>query len=304
MSVNDKIFKVDSLGNPAMSAFFTSKAVSSSLPIEPPKNIPKETFRKLTALKDNLKSFKKVLVAFSGGVDSTFLAHVAYDVLGSNATALTAVSPTLSNSEKNDAINFAKLIGIEHIIVNSNEMNDENFSTNPVDRCYYCKSELYELCAEEALKKNISTVVDGFNLDDNLDTRYGKRAAAEKNILSPLNDAGLTKKEIRDLSYHLGLPSWNKPELACLSSRIPTNTAITDENLRQVEAGEAILKTLGLSQVRVRYHNELAIIETLKEEQSILHNRENKKFVDIEFKKIGFEKVEISPEGYSRSKEL
>lgn len=300
MAVSDKIFKADSLEFSKRSAFFNPMALSNPLPLAPPKIISKETYAKLDRLKDNLKSFKKVLVAFSGGVDSTFLASVAYTVLGSNATALTAVSPTLSTSEKNDAINFAKFIGIDHIIVNSGEMGDENFSSNPIDRCYYCKSELYTLCLDEAKKRNIPFVLDGFNVDDNNDVRYGKRAATENDILSPLNDANLTKKNIRDLSYDLGLPTWNKPELACLSSRIPTNTAITGENLRQVETGENILKSLGLSQVRVRYHEDLAIIETLKEESCILEIKGNKEFIEKEFRKIGFGEINISL--YSRSK--
>lgn len=221
---------------------------------------------KLRALKLSLSGIDGALVAFSAGVDSTFVLAVAREVLGERAVALTAHSPSVPEAERADARALAARIGARHVEVPSGEMENPRYTANDVDRCYYCKSELYRLCEERAAREGLSTILDGFNADDRKDYRPGHRAAREHAVRSPLAEAGLTKLEVRAWSEAYGLPTWDKPQMACLASRLPYGTAVTPERLGQVERAEAGLRTLGFRSFRVRHHGEIGRLEVTEEE--------------------------------------
>lgn len=222
---------------------------------------------KYEKLKNYIKSLGSLAIAYSGGVDSTFLVKVAYDVLGDRVIAVTATSSTYPKRELNDAITFIKQVGAKHIVIESEELEIEGFNKNPVDRCYYCKKELFEKIWKVAKAHGIEYVADGSNFDDLNDFRPGMKAACELNVVSPLKVAGLTKEDIRKLSKELELPTWDKPAFACLSSRIPYGERITKEKLSMIEKAEEYLLGLGFKQVRVRYHQDkLARIEIGKDE--------------------------------------
>ena len=261
----------------------------------------KKAEEKLQKLKAGLASYGSALVAYSGGVDSAFLLKVSYDVLGSKAVALTAKSPSLPEKELTEAVTLAKSIGVQHLIVNSNELTDPNYSSNPENRCYYCKTELYSICTNKIKELGINTIVDGFNKDDEGDYRPGRVAAKEHKVLSPLADAGLTKEDIRWLSKDMGLPTWNKPNMACLSSRFPYGTEITKSNLKKVELAEDYLKEMGFNQLRVRYFGDKASIELGKNEIPLYSNEIGQK-VKSRFLEIGFDEVLLDPEGYRTGK--
>jgi len=254
--------------------------------------------KKLERLKCILKELGSAVIAYSGGVDSTFLIRVAHDVLDGKAIAITAISPTYPESETEDAIRFAKLIGIKHIVVQSNEMDNPNFVSNPADRCYYCKSELFNICLNYAKQEGITVILDGTNADDDHDYRPGRRAAKELQVLSPLKDAGLTKEEIRQLSYEMGLPSWDKPSFACLSSRFPYGTKITPERLFMVGEAEKFLRSIGFRTFRVRYHHEIARLELGNDEFNKILLPELKKNIVDKLKSLGFTYITIDLEGY------
>jgi uncharacterized protein len=216
---------------------------------------------KLAKLRAVIGSYESALVCFSGGVDSTFLLKVAHDVLGDRCTALTAVSITMAASERSDAVELAREMGVRHEVVESHELERPGFSANPVDRCYLCKAELLEIARPAAARLGLREVLLGTNVDDLGDHRPGLQAANERGGRHPMVDAGLTKPEIRALSQELGLATWDKPQLACLSSRFPYGTEITPERLRQVDQFEDGLRALGFRQLRVRYHGEIARLE-------------------------------------------
>lgn len=201
------------------------------------------------------------LVAFSGGVDSALVLKVAVDVLGPRAVALTAISPSVAPRERDAARRIAAEIGAEHVLVDSSELDDPRYASNPTDRCYFCKSELYDLCIAVARERGLAAVLDGFNADDVGGHRPGRRAGDEHEVISPLLLAGLGKTEIRAWSRHLGLSTWDKPQLACLASRIPHGTPVTSERLEQVARAEEALFALGLVILRVRHHGEVARLE-------------------------------------------
>jgi uncharacterized protein len=207
-------------------------------------------------------------VAFSGGVDSSFLCHAAAEALKEKALAITIVSPMLPKSEIHYAREIADKIGIEHILLEESTIDDE-VAANPKDRCYYCKKIEFGRIIAEAEKRGIAAVLDGSNMDDLGDYRPGLQALAELKVISPLREAGLAKAEIRELSRRFGLPSWDKPAFACLASRIPYGEPLSTEKLRRVEAAEEFLRTLGFRQFRVRSHGDLARIEVAPEERRL-----------------------------------
>lgn len=245
-----------------------------------------------------IKEYGSLLIAFSGGVDSSFLIKTAFDVLKNKAVALTAVSATYPDYEFNDAVNFAKQYGITQIIVNSNELEMEDFTKNDTNRCYHCKKELFTICREQADKLGLKYIADASNCDDLSDFRPGRNAAMELGVKSPLIEAKLTKAEIRELSKEMGLNTFDKPSQACLSSRFPYGTAITKNKLDIVRKCELFLKEAGILQFRVRYHGELARIEVSKDDiNKFMDVKFRDKVVD-NFKKNGFCYVSLDLEGY------
>lgn len=250
-------------------------------------------------LKAILSEMESALIAFSGGVDSTFLLKVARDVLGaSKVVALTATSPTYPEYEFEESRRLARELGVRQLVFESNELEIPGFARNEPDRCYHCKQELFSLCASKAQELGFSVVLDGSNLDDLGDYRPGRNAAQELEVRSPLVEAGLGKDEIRRLSRELGLPTWNKQPFACLSSRFPYGTEITQERLRQVGRCEMLLKTLGFCGYRVRYHGDSARIEVPPGEFPKFLDAALREKVVEEFKRAGFTYVCLDLQGY------
>jgi uncharacterized protein len=222
--------------------------------------------QKLEKLKGILREMGSVLIAYSGGSDSSFLLKVAKDTLGEKVAAATAFSPTYPEEEAKEAKKIAKELGAKHIFVQTEELEDPNFVSNSPRRCYYCKKKLFSSLKELAREKGLRQVVDGSNFDDTGDFRPGMEAARELEIRSPLKEAGLGKAEIRCLSREMGLATWNKPSLACLSSRFPYGIRINRKDLVRVDKAERFLKSLGICQVRVRHYAETARVEVLPTE--------------------------------------
>src|SRR5512138_2461623 len=216
---------------------------------------------KVARMRQVVAGCRGALVAFSAGVDSTFVLAVAREVLGERAVALTAHSPAVPHAERDEARRLATRLGVRHLVRESHEQDDPRYVSNPTDRCYYCKRELYRLCEEAAEAEGIAAILDGFNADDRGDHRPGHRAAQERRVRSPLAEAGLTKAEVRAWSEAYGLPTWDKPQMACLASRIPYGTAVTPERLAQVERAEAAVRALGFHDLRVRHHGDIGRVE-------------------------------------------
>lgn len=245
-----------------------------------------------------LRSFGGVAVAFSAGVDSTFLLYAARQALGDNVLAVTARSASFPRRELNEATAFCAQNGIAQLLIDSDELEIEGFRQNPPDRCYLCKRELFSKIRDAAAQRGFSVVAEGTNVDDEGDYRPGMRAIAELGIKSPLREAGLTKAEIRELSRDFGLPTWNKPSFACLASRFVYGENITDEKLLMVEKAEQLLLDLGFYTVRVRIHGRLARIETSPDEFTRLIEPENREKIVSELKNYGFQYVTMDLTGY------
>jgi uncharacterized protein len=253
---------------------------------------------KLSKLKAIVSELESVVVAFSGGVDSTLVTKVCYDVLRDNSMAVTARSETYPDFEFKEAQKLAKEIGIKHLVIDTSELAIEGFANNPPERCYFCKTELFGKLKDIAKEQGFLNVADGANLDDTQEFRPGLQASKELNVRSPLKEAGMTKKDIREVSKMLNLPNWNKPAYACLSSRFPYGQSITEEKLSMVSEAEKYLRGLGLVQFRVRHHETIARIEVLPDDINILTNSPAREELTAKFKEIGFTYVTLDLAGY------
>ena len=253
--------------------------------------------KKIKKLSNILKSFKRVVVAYSGGLDSTLLLKAAVDALGrDNVLAITARSETYPASEYRDAIKAAASIGARHITIDTCELKIKNFKENPVDRCYYCKKELFKKLIAVKNRYGMKYVLDGTNYDDLKDIRYGTKAAMELGIKRPLLETKITKKDIRKFSKNLGLPTWNKPSFACLASRFPFNSTIDREGLKKVDEAESYLRKTGFKQVRVRIHGDIARLEILPADFSkALRSKEK---IVVKLRSLGFVYVALDLAGY------
>ncbi len=253
---------------------------------------------KLDHLREIFSPMPSVIVAFSGGVDSTFVLKVAHDTIGDRVLALTTTSPTMPDEDRQSALAMAHHVGARHLVLESNELEIPGYASNPINRCYLCKHNLFTVCEAKAADLGINEIVDGLNLDDLNDYRPGMQAASEKRVRHPLVEAILSKAEIRELSRALNLPTWDRPASPCLSSRFPYGTTITPEGLTRVAAGEHLLHAMGFRVARVRFHGDLARIEVEQQELARIFERDNRDYLDREFKKIGFRFVTIDLKGF------
>ena len=257
--------------------------------------------QKLARLHKIMRDVPSAIVAFSGGVDSTFVAAVAFDILGDRALAVTGVSPSVPQTEVAEATQLAHTIGIAHEYIDTSELDDPDYVKNNPDRCFHCKDELYGRLQAIARDRGFTAVLDGCNLDDTSDFRPGRRAADQHAVRSPLVEAGLAKSDIRELSRERGLPTWDKPAMACLSSRIPYGTPVTVETLSLVERAEAYLRSLGLRQLRVRHQvlasgDPTARIET--DDAGLALLLEHRGEITEELKALGYLYVTLDLAGY------
>lgn len=253
---------------------------------------------KFDRLKQILHEMGSVLVAFSGGVDSTLLLKVAFDELSGSAAAITVDAPFHSRSEISGAVSIAADIGVRHILYDAQLIDMTQLAQNPEERCYICKNMVFKICWEIAQKNGFSSLVDGSNADDLLDYRPGRSALTELGVRSPLQEAGLEKSEIRELSRRLGLNTWDKPALACLLTRFPHGARISSERLAMVEKGEDFLRALGFGQLRVRIHGETALIELDGSEMPVLLEGKVRSAVTAHFHSLGFTRIAMDLEGY------
>lgn len=253
---------------------------------------------KYDRLKDYLASLGSVAVAFSSGVDSTFLLYAAKEALGDHAIAVTASSCSFPERELKEAKEYCKKMGIRHFVIKSEELEIEGFSHNPKNRCYLCKHELFEKIGALAKEQGINEIAEGSNLDDNGDYRPGLQAVAELGVKSPLRHIGFTKQEIRELSQYLNIPTWNKQSFACLSSRFPYGDLINEKKLKMVDRAEQLLLDMGFHQLRVRIHGDVARIELLPDEFPKFMEEKTRISVYKKFKEYGFSYVTLDVLGY------
>jgi uncharacterized protein len=253
---------------------------------------------KVGRLRERLRELESALVAFSGGVDSTFLLRVAHEVLGARCIALTTLSLTTPAEDADDAKRFAAEIGVEHVLVDTNELDVPGYAENASNRCFFCKDNLFTICAAEAGRLGIAVVLDGANLDDLGDHRPGLVAAEQQGVRHPLVEAALTKADIRAASRALGLAAWDRPASPCLSSRFPYGTRITAERLTRVAAAEAFLRAHGFQQLRVRFHDTVARIEVDADAMTRLLDVGLRNAVVAEFRRLGFGYVTLDLQGF------
>lgn len=261
-------------------------------------DVPVDVDAKAQAVARILSDLGSVIVAFSGGVDSAYLAVTAHAVLGPRALAITADSPSYPERHRELATRVARTFGLSHEFVRTLELERPEYRANPANRCYFCKEELYTTLGAVARARGIVAIVDGSNADDRGDYRPGRQAAREHHVRSPLDEAGLTKDEIRLLSRRMGLPTWDEPASACLSSRIPYGTEVTDEKLRMIERAEQALGDLGFRVYRVRHHDEVARLEIAVPEMARALDPETNAQIVRALKAIGYQYVSLDLQGY------
>lgn len=257
-----------------------------------------EKYRKLKKI---ISGFKTAIVAYSGGLDSAFLLYACVDTLGAEAvTAVTADSESYPRSELKKAREFAESLGLKerHRIIKTGEIEDPNYAANPLDRCFFCKQELYSRLTDTTVFDNAEAVLDGFNADDAGDFRPGRKAAEKYAIRSPLFEAGLGKTEIRELARHFRLSIWDKPQSACLASRIPYGSPVTKKKLEQIEMAEEFLRGLGFRQLRVRHHDKLARIELPREDIESILTEDLREKINAKFRELGFVWVTLDLAGF------
>ena len=257
-----------------------------------------ELASKAAALDARLASLGSVLVAYSGGIDSAFLAVTAARVLGDRSLCITADSPSYPDHHRDLAIGTARAFDLHHEMVRTSEVDNPDYRANPANRCYYCKHELYSRLTAIARDRGFAVVVDGSNADDRGDYRPGRQAAREFGVVSPLDEAGLTKGDIRDLARLAGMETWDEPASACLSSRIPYHSEVTEEKLRTIDAAERVLRDLGFRVCRVRHHDTIARLELGREEMARAFEPEVAAAIDRGLRALGYAHVTVDLRGY------